>query len=676
MPLTFGKIQIELDAGKSLKRLAATDRPGSALVDPLAMLSLLEPGGRSRDVALTFEDLQQQPDRFTISYSSAEAIRLTLTIEADEVYGGLCFQAELENKWDAPISPDRLCLLAVGPGGLELGGPGELSVFKNGWQSWSASESLRATDADFSSWLAFMRDSQENPTNRATGRPGDFTSEMVTCVSNRTTGRSIVLGFLTGADQFGDIRVTIGDGGAVAGFRASCRLDGVPLEPGRKRKSERLWLSFGDDAGDLLEKWAELTGRAMNARVPDKLPVGWCSWYYYYTGVTEDDVLTNLEAAKQIVDKVQVQIIQIDDGYQTQVGDWLSVNDKFPSGLSKLAGKIREAGFTPGIWTAPWSATGRSAVFREHPDWFIKNRRGKPLKAGFNPIWRGFYYALDPTHPEVEEYVRNVFRTLTELGFGFFKIDFIYGAALPGRCFDPSLTRAQVLRKGVELVRREIGDSFLLGCGAPLGPCIGLVDGMRIGPDVTPIWGSDLPRLLLRDKNTLSTVNAIRNTINRFFMHGRLWWNDPDCLMVRRTRSKLTDEEVRTLSSVISVSGGMIVLSDDISEYDQTRIELIGKVLELSGEGAFCPDLMDHSFPEIIAANKPWGYLVGLINYRKEAVQKGLDLNKWLTRIRPEAIQSITDVWSGRAVGWREGLIEPLTIPPHGIRLFKIKLKD
>ena len=47
------------------------------------------------------------------------------------------------------------------------------------------------------------------------------------------------------------------------------------------------------------------------------------------------------------------------------------------------------------------------------------------------------------------------------------------------------------VRAGFEAVRRGAGDdTFLLGCGAPLGPTIGVVDGMRIGPDVAPWWGA------------------------------------------------------------------------------------------------------------------------------------------------------------------------------------------
>ena len=49
-------------------------------------------------------------------------------------------------------------------------------------------------------------------------------------------------------------------------------------------------------------------------------------------------------------------------------------------------------------------------------------------------------------------------------------------------------------------------------------------------------------------------------------MHGRLWANDPDCLLVRTDRTKLTLDETRTLASAIGLSGGMMLSSDDLDK--------------------------------------------------------------------------------------------------------------
>ena len=42
---------------------------------------------------------------------------------------------------------------------------------------------------------------------------------------------------------------------------------------------------------------------------------------------------------------------------------------------------------------------------------------------------------------------------------------------------------------GMEAIREAVGpDVTLLGCGAPFGPMLGLVEAMRIGPDVSGDW--------------------------------------------------------------------------------------------------------------------------------------------------------------------------------------------
>ena len=68
----------------------------------------------------------------------------------------------------------------------------------------------------------------------------------------------------------------------------------------------------------------------------------------------QKDVRGNLETLAKARDRLTVRYVQLDDGYQAKVGDWLSVNWKFPAGLKDLAQRIRKDGIVPGIWTAPF----------------------------------------------------------------------------------------------------------------------------------------------------------------------------------------------------------------------------------------------------------------------------------------------------------------------------------
>ncbi len=117
-----------------------------------------------------------------------------------------------------------------------------------------------------------------------------------------------------------------------------------------------------------------------------------------------------------------------------------------------------------------------------HPEWFLRGPGGEPLKAGYNTNWTthqdGFAYALDPTHPAFTAHLSRLFGKLTaEFGYSYLKLDFLYAAAAQGARHDQRLTRAQALRRGLEAIRSGAGErTFILGCGCPLGPAIGIVE--------------------------------------------------------------------------------------------------------------------------------------------------------------------------------------------------------
>ena len=70
-----------------------------------------------------------------------------------------------------------------------------------------------------------------------------------------------------------------------------------------------------------------------------------------YKCITEDIVTTDLESLSKV--KSRIDIFQIDDGYQTAVGDWLSIDSKkFPNGMKYIADKIGEEYVIPalGVW--------------------------------------------------------------------------------------------------------------------------------------------------------------------------------------------------------------------------------------------------------------------------------------------------------------------------------------
>ena len=259
------------------------------------------------------------------------------------------------------------------------------------------------------------------------------------------------------------------------------------------------------------------------------------------------------------------------------MGDWEERNPRFPSELSALAAEIRRKGFTPGLWLAPLIVKPSAQLARRHRPWLLQGRG--PGKASTGLVWYRWGRALDVTRPEVLNHVRQLIRKVVgEWGFHYLKLDFLYAPAVAGRFADPTVTRAQALRRALEAIREEAGpDTFLLGCGCPLGSGIGVFDAMRIGPDVDFRWFPTLSPIsahLRPDLTFPSARNAVRSTLARAMLHGRWWQNDPDCLLARDRDTQLTREERQTLATAIALSGGALLLSDELGALSADSLRL------------------------------------------------------------------------------------------------------
>jgi|YNPNPStandDraft_1061719.scaffolds.fasta_scaffold04062_2 alpha-galactosidase len=592
-----------------------------------------------------------QPDQ------TARADGLTATWRWQPSDDGYRVWIELANEGDVPLILETADLLLASS--LDLGcPPAEWSVYQNGWQSWTPTFARHTRDSLYTDPGTPDYQATHLP-HAGAGEDGLITSEWVMVIADARRplgGSNLLLGFVTTAEQLGELRLRA-DGSQVV---ARCHFDGALLAPGASVRSEQLWLRAGPDPLVLLEEWAAAAGREMSARIPASPPTGWCTWYYFYGENSATDVVNNLQALVEY--DLPLEVILLDDGYQTAIGDWFSLKaHRFPDGMTPLAEAIRAAGRRFGLWTAPFGAARNSQLYAAHPDWFLRDEQGQPVVGWMH--WGVDCYALDCTHPEVLAWLEETFRRLRrEWGVDFFKIDFIFAAARPGRRYDPSATRAQALRRGVTAVRAGIGDdAFLLGCGAPLGPCIGLVDGMRIGPDVSltwhPLWRQDLAMP--------AAESAMRNSITRAPFHNRLWANDPDCLLVRQRGANLNLvlNEMRTLSALTALLGGLTINSDHLPAIRLGRLKYLRQALPPTGLSARPLDMFAHEMPRLLllSVEREWGrwWVAGLVNWEEHTVE---------TRVRledlglPPGRYHAYNYWRRRYLGTIE---EGITIPRH-----------
>jgi alpha-galactosidase len=294
--------------------------------------------------------------------------------------------------------------------------------------------------------------------------------------------------------------------------------------------------------------------------------------------------------------------------------------------------------------------------------------------------WGQDCYALDLTRPDVTEWLKTVFRTVCEeWGFDYVKIDFIYAGAVDGIRHDPDVTRAQAYRRGLEAIRDAVGERFILGCGNPMGASTGIVDGARISPDLAPFWrppdgGSDM--------SGPAALNAIRNTITRWWMHGRLWQSDPDCLLVRKSETALTPDEVRSLATVVAMSGGMVLDSDDLTRLSDERREWLAMLLPPYGRAARPLDLFESDIPRLLELDVGSHRMVAVFNWEDEPTVVQVPLagpeienrksKNEKRRTAGGGPMRVFDAWSSVDLGVHEGSIS-LEVPGHGCRLLAVR---
>jgi alpha-galactosidase len=603
---------------------------------------------------------------------SARTESIELTWEASAAAEGIETGLQVTNVGSEPLSVQQIRPLVVSSQDgsyLNLGSsPETWTVFENGWQSWSPALA-RQLGGEL---LSIPHDEEylikHHPYEVPSG-PSTLVSHGFTVLCDRQSRTSLLLGFTSAQDQLAEIRLHA-DAGGFEHLAAICHTDGVMLSPGETLTSERLLIAVSDDPIGLLKLYADSLGKAMGALRRRTVPSGWCSWYYFFGENSAQDVLENLEAAR--AHGLPLEVVLIDDGYQRQIGDWLEVDeDRFPQGMKWLARQISDAGHRPGLWVAPFALSSRSRLYAEHPEWVLQSESGEPVLAWHH--WAVPVYALDLSNPEVQAWLREVFLVLSEdWGYQFFKLDFLYAGALDGQRHNPQMTRAQAMRRGLEIIREVVGDRFLLGCGCPLGPAVGLVDAMRIGPDVAPYW-----RHYQKNLSAPAVENALRNTVARFFAHRSLWLNDPDCVLVRSRAedSDLTLSEMRTLVTIVGLSGGLVMSGDDLASLSPSRLRYLKSILPAYGEPAIPLDLFDHELPRTLALTVEASFgrwvVAAFINWEDRTERTVVEIGQ--LGLQPDRWYHVYDFWRRRYLGQAQNTVIIQRHKPHETALLLFK---
>ena len=427
--------------------------------------------------------------------------------------------------------------------------------------------------------------------------------------------------------------------------------EGLVLQPGERWSLEEFVLLCGERQGDLFNELALRINQNHPPRKVSPVATGWCSWYCYRMDVTDEIIRDNLDTFNQKVP--ELKFIQLDDGYQPFFGDWFDPNPEYGDVKQTIA-DIRAKGFEPAIWVAPFIAQKDSRVLREHPDWFVQNALGEPLDSSTVSFggWRyGPWYALDGTHPEVQQHFESIFRTMREeWGVNYFKLDANYwGAIQGGRHYQPNASRIEAYRKGMKAVLRGCDDdTVVLGCNAPIWPSFGLVTAMRTSGDIRRAWWS--------------FKSLAQQNLSRCWQNGMLWDSDPDCIVLTtdspwNIKGNVTENEWLFHATSIHAVGGFILSGDKAELLHDKELGILKKLLKPTGQGArFSNTKLETGITDL--GEKQYYYFFNWSD--TEAVDLSVSLVQ---------TAELTDFWTDEPLGRHETSYTVQQLPPRSARL-------
>ena len=488
---------------------------------------------------------------------------------------------------------------------------------------------------------------------------------------------ALLIGYLSQTGHLARILLQFADekGGGVRLERltAECELDGVEVQPGEQRASQWLLVAAGE-TNRLIAEFADRVGTYQDVAPAPSPPAVWCSFSAY--GESYNEALFDQDLADLAARRVPMDFFLIDGGWERARGDWRPDPERWPGGMKAAAARISDLGYGPALWTAPYTVYPDSPLAREHPDWMAVTADGEPYEYMSGLV-------LDTTTPGACGHLEQLYHTLThDWGYRYHKFDFMRGIfnnpAIRFR--DPSATRLEAYRRGLEAIRRGAGpDAYLCVCGGHFGGSLGLADAQRSGSDVRGWWEVMKPR--------------IKQNLLRTWMH-RLWHVDPDAMLLRRreeplvegvmgsyTLGRLSDDEARTVVLNQYLGGQLVCLGEAFRHLDEDRRALLRHAIPSIGSPAVPLDPFEPVAPSQLVtkvtprcgALEPWNTLA-LINWsdapqRMQAslageVVGGLQAGRFL----------VTEFFMDAAIGVAGAgeSIDLGLVAPHASRLLRI----
>jgi Melibiase/Alpha galactosidase C-terminal beta sandwich domain len=314
-----------------------------------------------------------------------------------------------------------------------------------------------------------------------------------------------------------------------------------------------------------------------------EVPVGWISWYDYFSHITEKEIVENAQAAASYYKAFGLKYCLVDAGWQAEGdgekgspigGDWNAWNKKFPHGMKWLADQIHAQGLYAGLWLSAFGNADEQ-FYDIHPDWFLHDASGN----GKLGTWFGTYVA-DFSNPALKKYLFDTYRDhALNWDYDYFKLDGENDtrdiwAKNRARAYDPTLDADTAFRQTLSLIREAMDAKpgiFFSACG-PAYPteAMGIAQSGRLAGDVV---GDGEPPSFRGVREALAGIRR------GYYTHNIAWYADPDALVVR---PPLTLQEARTWTSILGLTGQVLMLGDDETKLPPERRDMVRKIMPVA----------------------------------------------------------------------------------------------
>jgi len=459
------------------------------------------------------------------------------------------------------------------------------------------------------------------------------------------TRRSVVCGWLTHEQGTGIFFPKAADGKAV--IDAKVDFGRMRVNPGKTRGTETLLIGYFADGRLGLEAYADAVVKHYNIKLRPR-PNVYCTWYHSRAS-SEKAITANTTFAEKNLQPFGLNVMQIDDGWQAplpkgfkhkgrfkKTGPWKCFVDSqgnYPEGMAHTAEMIQSHGMVAGIWFMPWAGNLNNPYFDKAI--FVQNPDGTPFHDG---RWSGT--CIDSTSPKGEAFIRQRIKRIYDWGYRYFKIDGMHtGLATYNiyvntfykekdfeafgkvKLYDPDKTQVQAYRKCLKIAQEEAPEALVLGCNVSqnmrsMGPAFDMIDAMRIGPDNGKASRGDWGNL----------SRGPWHGSNLYFLNGRVWYNDPDPVYVRKSNPI---EKARWMCSWLAVSGGMHTSSERYDKLQPERLDMLKRCLPGHDCEARPVDYLETNQPRIWLASNDRMSVIGLFNWaEKEKATIEYDMGK------------------------------------------------